>query len=165
MSDFKWNAHAGLFLRSLLQPGLPKQYTSADTSRVRSHTLGEICIVLFDDSTCVRCPMMEGRRRPLVRSLPAARKRKHSEISYHICRLHSGSSVEDENFASRTCLILRKVFSSRLLLAIPRTPLKILRILQYSTKYTSIHEIRNAMSSIIAIIYFLLIRSPWYTFA
>lgn len=34
MGDFKWDTHAGLFYRSLFPPGLPKQYTGADTSRV-----------------------------------------------------------------------------------------------------------------------------------
>lgn len=32
--EFKWDAHAGFFWRSLLQPGLPLQYTTADTQRV-----------------------------------------------------------------------------------------------------------------------------------
>lgn len=36
MADFKWDAHGGLFLRNLAGPGLPKQYTGADTSRVRA---------------------------------------------------------------------------------------------------------------------------------
>lgn len=36
MDDFSWDAHARFFLRSLLKPGLPKQYTKADTQRVRT---------------------------------------------------------------------------------------------------------------------------------
>lgn len=33
--EFKWDVHAGFFRRSLLSPGLPRQYTMADTQRVR----------------------------------------------------------------------------------------------------------------------------------
>lgn len=35
--EFKWDLHAGFLHRSLLRPGLSRQYTSADMQRVRLH--------------------------------------------------------------------------------------------------------------------------------
>lgn len=122
-----------------------------------------VSFVSVDDATCVRCPMMEVRHRPSVRSLLATRERKHSEVSHHICHLHSGSGVEDESFASRICPLHRQVFPSRLLLfANPRTPLNILSMLQYkvhpSTSNSKRHQLdhRHYLSLVdqVTLVYF-----------
>ncbi|CAM9779071.1 unnamed protein product, partial [Ectocarpus fasciculatus] len=51
---FEWDKHAGFFHRSLLNPGLPRQYTTADTQRT---TLAYFCVTGLDllgklDSSC-----------------------------------------------------------------------------------------------------------------
>ncbi|CAM9665926.1 unnamed protein product [Ascophyllum nodosum] len=48
MGDFRWDVHTSLFLRSLLKPGLPMQYTTADTQRVSKLTLVYFCVTGLD---------------------------------------------------------------------------------------------------------------------
>jgi len=58
--EFLWDMHAGYLQRSLLGPGFPRQYTSADTNRVCCSALHmyegyELDFIASSSAVCCHC--------------------------------------------------------------------------------------------------------------